>query len=195
MNTARPPGSGTHAAALAALTLLSVHAFSAGAEPGSARAGEVDPGWVVGLSPCYAFIVLGADVEPDGVGSGLFVHRTIDDALSLRLSGLWSVHDVDGTATREGGLYQVASFTFGVSYAFDLLSVVPAIEVGAGLLYTRFGGESSFDMGLRFGISADYWVLTWLSVGAAFHYHSFLTDPASYPVYFDAGPRVAVRWR
>jgi hypothetical protein len=178
----------TPLALAAALLVMTVPAASA------AEKGE----WVVGLAPSYAFIVLGQDFEPKGGGSGLFIHHGLSESLALRFSGLWSGHDVEPEGEdedEEGGLYQVVNLALGVAYTFDLLSVVPAIEVGGGLLYLRYQGSSAYNLGLQIGVSVDYWLLAWLSVGAAFHYHAFISNPADYPVYFDAGPRVAVRWR
>jgi len=159
--------------------------------PAHADKGE----WTVGLEPSYAFIVLGQESEPEGGGTGLYVHYGLGDALALRFSGLWSGHDIEPGEEDEGGLYQVVNLALGVAYAFDLLSVVPAIEVGGGLLYLRYQGQSAYNFGLQIGVAVDYGLLSWLTVGAAFHYHAFISNPADYPVYFDAGPRVAVRWR
>jgi hypothetical protein len=95
---------------------------------------------------------------------------------------------------REGGLFQVVSLTAGGSYSFDLLRVCPSLEAGIGVLYQRFAGESATNLGVLFGLGLDYWLRDWISIGVAFHYHAFVTNLAQYPVYFDAGPRVSVRW-
>jgi len=158
-------------------------------------AGAASGDWVVGLAPSYAYIVLHGTGEPDGGGSGMFVHYGLSDAVAIQLSGLWTVHDVEGTEENEGGLFQVVNVAAGIRYAFDVLRVNPAIEVAAGVLYLRFRGDSATNLGLLMGICADWWALDWLAVGAAFHYHAFLSDPRTYPVYFDAGLRVAFRWR
>lgn len=151
--------------------------------------------WVVGLSPAYAFIVLSDQAEPKGGGAGAFVQYGLSDAFGLRFSALWTGHSVEGGEESAGGLYQVANLAAGLQYSFDLLSVTPSIEVGAGVLYLRYRGESATNLGLQIGLSVDYWLLDWLAVGASFHYHSFISNPADYPVYFDAGPRVAIRWQ
>jgi hypothetical protein len=158
-------------------------------------AGAASGDWVVGLAPSYAYIVLHGTGEPDGGGSGLFVHYGLSDAVAIQLSGLWTVHDIEGTEENEGGLYHVVNVAAGVRYAFDVLKVNPALEVAAGILYLRFHGDSAVNLGLLMGICVDWWALDWLAVGAAFHYHAFLSNPNEYPVYFDAGPRVAFRWR
>jgi len=180
---------GRYLRVLAALSFLGLVAL-----PG--RASAVNRGeWVVGLSPAYAFIVLSDQAEPKGGGTGIFVHYGLSDALALRFSGLWTGHNVEGTEESAAGLYQVANLAAGLQYSFDLLSVTPSIEVGAGVLYLRYRGESATNLGLQIGMSVDYWLLDWLGVGASFHYHSFISNPADYPVYFDAGPRVAIRWQ
>lgn len=151
--------------------------------------------WVLGLAPTYAFIVLDNKAEPRGGGASLFLTYGLSDAIALRLSGLWTGHNIEADEETEGGLYQVANVAFGLQYAIDLLSVTPSIEAGAGLLYLRYGDGSAVNLGLHFGLAVDYWLARWICVGAAFHYHAFISNPADYPVYFDAGPRVAIRWQ
>ncbi len=153
--------------------------------------------WVFGLAPSYAYLVLDNQGQPRGMGGSAFLHYGITTALAFRLSGLWTVHEFEGTTEQKepkDTSQQVINIGLGIHYAFDIVPLSPAIEMGIGILHQRRGEISATDLGLQLGLSADYWVLRWLAVGAAFHYHAFLSNPTKYPVFFDTGPRVAVRW-
>ncbi len=180
-----------HPSALALLLLLAGR--PAGADEGlrrGPRAGDV----VLGVAPSYAYVVLERGAEPKGGGANLFLHYHLTGAIALRAAGGWSGHSIEGTEKDQGGLYQVANAALGLRYAFDTIPLNPALEGGVGVLVHSYQGASAVSVALQFGIAADYYVLPWLSVGAAFHYHAFLSNPSQYPVYFDAGPRVGVRW-
>ena len=150
--------------------------------------------WVVGLAPSYAFVVLEDQLEPDGGGAGLYLQYGITDAFSLLVTGLWTGHDIEETDSHTGGLYSVTSVAGGISYTLDMGRLRPAIDMGVGFLHHKFGDQESTSMAILVGIAADYRLLPWLSVGAAFHYHAFWASPAQYPVYFDAGPRFGVHF-
>lgn len=175
-------------------SLVAVLALGLSVAPSPAAAAQKGE-WMAGLAPSYAFIVLGGQGEPKGGGASAYALLGLSDALALRCSGLWSGHHVAPREDSAGGLYQVANLSLGLQYTFDLISVTPAIEAGVGLLYLRYQGDSAVNLELQFGLGADYWFVDWLAAGAAFHYHAFISNPADYPVYFDAGPRVTVRWR
>lgn len=160
--------------------------------PAAAAPGQ----WTLGFSPTYAFVMMEDQSEPDGGGAAIFLAYSLTESVALRLSGLWTGHGVEAVEDdkQPSGLLHVISLTAGLSYALDLLAVTPALEAGIGVLHQRLGDASSTELGLQLGLSVDYWLLSWLSVGAAFHYHAFLTNLAEYPVYFDTGPRISVRW-
>ncbi len=153
--------------------------------------------FAMGVAPSYAFVVLENQVKPDGGGGSLFLQYAITEAVEARLSGLWTGHEIPGTEDTPGGLYQVISLALVFSYAFDLAPVRPALEAGIGVLHQRYSvnEQRATSVSLLFGVSADYQLLHWLEVGAAFHYHAFLQNPSQYPVYFDVGPRVIFRFR
>ncbi len=171
-------------AAVVAALLLAPRAGQA------AREGE----WAVGFMPSYAFVVLDGQLEPDGGGAALFLQYGITDAISLQLTGSWTGHGIEATEKDPGGLYSVVSTTAGISYTLDMGRLRPAIDMGAGVLHQEYGGVSATSMEILVGIVADYRLLPWLSVGVAFHYHAFLANPATYPVYFDAGPRASLHF-
>jgi hypothetical protein len=141
--------------------------------------------------------------EPEGGGAAIWLTYGVTESVAIKLTGQWTGHGVDepeeGEKDKKGdepasGLLHVINVAAGLCYALDLLDFTPAIEAGIGVLHQRLGDVSSTELGVRLGISVDYWLLDWLSVGVAFHYHAFLTNLAEYPVYFDTGPRVTVRW-
>jgi hypothetical protein len=152
------------------------------------------PGLVVGLAPAYAYVVLEKQAQPKGGGASLFLHYHLTSAFALRLAAGWSGHDIEGTAKSPGGTHQVVNAAFGLRYAIDSIPINPALEGGVGILYHRYQKASSLSPSLQLGIACDYFVRPWISVGAAFHYHAYLSNPSQYPVYFDAGPRVGLRW-
>lgn len=158
-------------------------------------AADVYSPWVVGVAPSYAYVLRDDSSEPKGGGANLYAHYRLTDALALRLSAQWSGHSVGSPSTSSDRLFQVYSFDVGGRYELDMVDLTPALEVGLGLLHRRFRGGGATDLGLQFGVAVDYWILDRLSLGAALHYHAFLSNPTQYPVYFDAGPRIGTRWR
>jgi hypothetical protein len=161
-----------------------------------ARADKGD--WTVSAFPVYAYMVIENSQKPKGGGVGAFLQYGITRAFSLRASGLWSIHAMessDAQGQTQDDERQLGNGALGLAYAFDLLKTTPMLEGGIGVLYQRGKDTSALDMGLYFGLGIDYWLLDWFSMGIAFHYHAFLTDPATYPVYFDAGPRFSLRWK
>jgi hypothetical protein len=149
---------------------------------------------VLGVAPAYAYVVVDDKAQPNGVGAGGALLYGLTPAFALRLSGGWSGHIVEAEPPRTNPLYQVAHGMLGLRYSFDLVSMNPSIEAGIGVLHQSFGTSSSTDLGGQIGVALDYWILPWLSLGAYFHYYAFLSNPTKYPVYFDAGPRVELRW-
>jgi hypothetical protein len=176
----------------AALLLLA--ASSAHAELPSERRGPRAGDLVLGVAPSYAYVVLGQGAEPRGGGANLFLHYHLSSGAALRAAAGWSGHSIEATGKDAGGLYQVTNAALGLRYAFDAIPLNPALEGGVGILVHSYQGANALSVSIQFGVAVDYYVLRWLSVGAAFHYHAFLSNPSQYPVYFDAGPRLGVRW-
>lgn len=151
--------------------------------------------WTVGLAPSYAYVVLEKQSKPRGGGGQVFLRYALTGTFALGVTALWSAHDLDATSNSPATTLQVVNVAASATYSFDWLErLSPTIEGGIGLLYRR-AKTAAADLGLQLGIAVDYWVLPWLGLGLAFHYHAFITSPTEYPVYFDAGPRVTVRWR
>ena len=159
-----------------------------GADPG--RAGRV----VLGAAPAYAYLVLEGRVEPAGGGGSIFLRYGVTEAIAVGVTGQWTAHAIDSAEGKPGGTYQVLGAAATLSYALDWASFSPAVEFGVGVMRRRFRDTSATDATLRVGLSGDYWFRPWLAVGAAIHYHAFVTDLGQFPAYVDLGPRVALRW-
>jgi len=164
--------------------------------PGRADASRDRPlsRFILGVAPSYAFVVLADRAEPDGGGVQAFLQVGISEAVALHLSVLWSGHRIAPSDKRAGGLFQVFSAGVGLAYRFDAGPVEPVLEAAIGVLHQRFGDTVSTSLALQAGLALDYPLLPWLAVGAGFHYHAYLADPSRDPVYFDAGPRISVRF-
>jgi hypothetical protein len=178
---------------LAILSLLAA-APAAAEEPAPPRPRPRPGDLVLGVAPSYAYVVLENKAEPNGGGVNLFLHYHLSSGVALRAAAGWSGHAIESTGNDPGGTYQVVNAALGLRYAFDLIPLNPAVEGGVGILQHRYQDSTALSVAVQFGVAVDTYVLPWLSVGAAFHYHAFLSNPSQYPVYFDLGPRVGVRW-
>ncbi len=183
------PGGRRAGPALAAPLLLALWLAPA---PALAR----QPGTLqLGLSPAYAFVVLQDDLEPDGGGGSIFARYALSEAFALLASVLYPGHALQATEDDPGGTMRILAASAGLNFALDVLSLTPSIDAAVGVLHQQYKQERSTSMELQVGVGLDYELLPWLMVGAAFHYHAFLSNPSDYPVYFDIGPRVAFRLR
>jgi hypothetical protein len=149
--------------------------------------------WELTLSPVYAYLVVDGSSETRAGGAAAQLTYMLSESVGLRAGASWTLHDLEATQQREGGVLRVWSANVGLSYALDLLRARPAIELGAGILHSDGPNGNGTDLGVMIGLALDYALYDWLTVGAALHYHGFLTDVTSLPVYVTLGPRVGVR--
>ena len=163
--------------------------------PGIARAEDRSGTISLGITPPYAFAVLGdgGEVKPDGGGGSLFAGYAVTDAMEVRVSGLYSAHLIAATDKDPQMLFQVLNLALIFRYSLDLSPVRPTLEAGIGVLHQRLDGQAATSASLLVGLGGDWAVLPWLEIGAVFHYHAFLQAPGTLPVYFDVGPRVTFR--
>ena len=86
----------------------------------------------------------------------------------------------------------------GITYAVDILRLVPYFDVSVGLLGlvqpTDKGPKPTFDFGVEIGLGVDYLINRRVAVGFVVRYHAYLTSITQIPVYMYAGPRVAIHW-
>lgn len=171
------------------------------AAPGAASADEKE--WVVALSPGFAVTRLG-DRTAWGGGAGLDLLYGVTDALSLRLTGAYAAHSLpvvektDSMPGLPGGLVTAFHAGAGVSYAVDIVRLVPYFDLSIGVLGLRQptdkGEQSGYDFGVEIGVGADYLINRRLAVGFVVRYHAYLTALSDIPVYLYAGPRLALHF-
>lgn len=160
--------------------------------PAAGEEGEL----LLSLSPVYAVIDWDAR-QPSGGGATLEVAWGLTESVWLRGTGFYSVHpvDADEAAQLPSGAMQVGGAFAGITYAFDVLRIIPYVDVGLGAIYARGAGqEPKLDLGFALGLGADYLYTRRVSFGIFVRYHSFVTNITSIPVYLYAGPRVSLRW-
>lgn len=172
-----------------------------GAAAGPASADEKE--FTLALQPGFAVARLG-DRNAWGGGGGLDLLYGITDALSLRLTGAYSAHSLaavdktDSTPALPGGLVTAFHAGAGVSYAVDIVRLVPYFDLSIGLLGMRQptdkGDKTGYDFGVEIGVGADYLINRRVAVGFVVRYHAYLTAITDIPVYLYAGPRVAFRF-
>lgn len=95
--------------------------------------------------------------RPAGLAAGLEGQYGLSDTWSARLGLALSLHPVDEDALRPGGLVRAVSVVAGVTYAVDVLRLIPFVDLGFGLL--DVGGDvASYrrDMGFELGVGAEY---------------------------------------
>lgn len=147
------------------------------------------------LAPTYAYAVLDKIARPNGYGGALAFYQELGDTFSLWINGQWTSHEVPTNQPQEGTKYQIYGGLVGVNYLFDILPLIrPSFEGGVGVLYHRFQKSSGYDIDAALGVCLDFIIWRHAAVGAGLHYHTFLSDPLNYPVFFDASARLLWRW-
>lgn len=158
----------------------------------------------IGVQPLYVLAFVDRR-DPSGGGLGADVAYSVTDALSLRVSGFVGWHDArglqSGTTTGPGGT--VASFGAfaGLTYALDVVRIVPSFDLGLGVLGLR--GDARFAarpallpsvnaLALELGFGFDWLVTHRWSVGAVIRYHALLTELQHAPGFLYVGPRVSL---
>jgi hypothetical protein len=111
--------------------------------------------------------------HPLGVRGGIDGEYGLTDAWAVRLSGSISQHDVseDPAAGLPGGTINAYGIFAGLTYALDVLRLVPYFEAGLGLL-TVSGAvrEPHRALGMQVAAGADYLLGPRWSVGGVAEY-------------------------
>jgi hypothetical protein len=163
------------------------------AAPGRAVAGDGE--LVLSLDPVYSLIKWDAR-QPSGAGLVFDASWGLNDSLSLRGTGFYTAQlaSADAANGLPSGVISIGGAFLGLTYAFDVLRVIPYFDLGIGALYaTGAGHKDSLDFGVEVGIGADYLLSRGFSLGLVARYYAFLTSLSAIPVYLYAGPRIA--WR
>jgi hypothetical protein len=110
---------------------------------------------------------------PIGATAGLDLEYGINDAWAARLSVGAGFHPVDADPKNHlpGGTVRTTSALLGMTYTFDVLRLVPYLQMGVGVI--NFGGAvvtpgTAFDAEL--GLGADYLLTRRWAVGGVLQY-------------------------
>jgi hypothetical protein len=163
----------------------------------TARAGEKE--WQLALTPAFAMAQAGdgngGTVNAWGGGAGLDVAYGLNDAIAVRLTGAYSAHALDASAGGPAGVLSAFHAGAGITYAIDVLRLVPYFDLGVGLLGSlrpsAHGTDAIYGFGVEIGLGLDYLATRLVSVGFVVRYHAYLTDIQHIPNYLYAGPRIA----
>ena len=166
----------------------------------------------IGVQPIYAFTTVDKR-DPSGGGVGVDVALGVTDALSLRATGFVAFHSAGGLttsapngsfATGPGGTTASFGAFAGITYALDVVRIVPSFDLGIGVVGLR--GDPRVGTGpvatallpavtalaVELGFGADYLVTHTWSVGFVVRYHALLTELEHAPSFLYVGPRVSV---
>jgi hypothetical protein len=158
--------------------------------------------WTIAVEPGYAVAYVDSRTASGG-GGGLDVGFGITESLSLHASSFLSWHALDASRTARGGTMSAFTAMLGLTYALDVIRLVPSFELALGVIGVRgdasFGDardvvESSTAFGVGLGFALDYLITRHVDVGIAVRYHALLSDLQRIPVYLYAGPRVVFRF-
>jgi hypothetical protein len=107
-----------------------------------------------------------------GLAGALDLEYGLDDAWSLRVSVSTLSHPVPAVKdVSPAGSLRATSGVAGVTYAFDVLRLVPYLETGIGLVYwSGVGIEDHAALAAVLGIGADYLVTPHWSIGGLAEY-------------------------
>lgn len=154
---------------------------------------------IVALQPGFALMHLDGQTAYGG-GGALDLSVGVSDALSVRATGVFTGHALGDTKTAPGGALLDYYAGLGLNYTIDLIRLVPYIDLSLGILGTVRPPDTtglrhmSEDVGFEIGIGFDYLVNRYFAVGVIARYYAVITDPTDIPVYFFAGPRLAVHF-
>jgi Outer membrane protein beta-barrel domain len=131
----------------------------------------------------------GYPLEPWGFAGGLDVEYGLHEAFAARASVGVVSHPVK--AVKNGtpaGTLQARTAMLGATYTFDVIRLVPYMEVGVGLLQWSGPGAPRTTMGAELGLGADYLVTTRWAWGASAQYIFSPTDLFSNAMEFGQSP-------
>jgi hypothetical protein len=176
------PGVKTAAVVLALAVCLSV-ARSA------AAAGERE--WQAGLRLGAGTVSVDGR-KPWGIAGGLDLEYGLTDAWAIRLSLEGSTHDVSKTNAmdvRPEGAIRTDAALIGITYAFDVLRLVPYADLQIGVAQVRGAVLAPQTLlAMELGLGADYFVTRRFLAGISFHYLFEPADLLSDPLNLGTNP-------
>lgn len=155
----------------------------------------------MGIQPLYGLTYID-DRAPSGGGGNAHLSYGLTDAVSVQIQGGLTAHPLsalqDDKHMLPAGTLLTWQASAGISYALDIVRIVPFFEAGLGALgtvtRTAEGVTQSVGAGASLGLGADYLITRRWAVGVAIRYHAFLTDLGHIPIYLTVGPRFIVRF-
>jgi hypothetical protein len=154
----------------------------------------------LGVQPIYV-LALTDRRDPSGGGVGADVAYNLTDGLALRATSFLGWHAADGVQPGSpGGTMSSFGAFAGVTYALDVVRIVPSFDLGIGVIGLR--GTDRFASGplvanvnafaVELGFGFDWLVTHRWSVGAVVRYHAMLSTLEKAPGFLYAGPRVSL---
>jgi hypothetical protein len=166
------------------------------------------------LQPLYTLAFVDQR-DPSGGGVGADLALELSAAVALRVSGFVSWQAASGRplpsdpgAPAFGPAGTIASFGAfaGITYALPVLRIVPAFDLGLGVLGLR--GDARFDSGadaaalaspitafaVELGFGVDWLITRRWAIGGIIRYHALLTELTRAPSFLYLGPRASVRF-
>jgi hypothetical protein len=159
----------------------------------------------VTLTPVYAVAYID-DRTANGGGFSVDLGLGLSDTLSLHANSSLSWHDAPATKMLPAGALSAVTAMAGLTYTFDVIRLVPALELSIGYIGIR--GDTTFGstkaaaqvskpvdaFGLGVAFTLDYLLTRHYAIGVEVRYHAVLTDLSRVPMYLYTGPRVTFRW-
>ena len=111
--------------------------------------------------------------SPIGFGGALELEYGVNDAWAARVMVAETAHSVDENkmAGLPGGWARVTSLLGGLTYTFDVLRMVPYVQLGVG--FVRFEGAvktTRSELAGELGVGTDYWLTRRWAIGGVLQY-------------------------
>jgi hypothetical protein len=130
--------------------------------------------------------------KPWGIAGGLDVEYGLTDAWAIRLSLEGSTHDVskaNAMDMRPEGAIRTDAALIGITYAFDVLRLVPYADLQIGVAQVRGAVTAPQTLlAMELGLGADYFVSRRFLAGISFHYLFEPADLLSDPLNLGTNP-------
>jgi hypothetical protein len=156
---------------------------------GAAAAGERE--WQVGLRLGAGTVSIDGR-KPWGIAGGLDVEYGLTDAWAIRLSLEGSTHDVSKASDKDmrpEGAIRTDAALIGLTYAFDVLRLVPYADLQIGFAQVQGAVTAPQSLlAMELGIGADYFVSRRFLAGLSFHYLFEPADLLSDPLNLGTNP-------
>ncbi len=153
--------------------------------------------WTVAATPAFSLLRVG-DRMAWGGGAGVDLGWGLTDAVTLRATGALTGQAVGSGDGQPSGAVLAWFAGVGVTYAIDIVRVVPYFDFALGYEGLRRpiagGSATDHELGLEAGIGVDYLVSRRLAVGAVVRYHGALTAITELPLDLYVGPRIAIHF-